>query len=574
MKNYRRALILIIALIMAIGSACSGSTQNGQNSQNDQSGATPAEEATEEPAVDEWKDYTMWISGREQGAVFTDTTKTVEAYEPMEGTAGEFTVANYFAKDMIVPRDRRIVIWGTAPESENGKVVAAEFKGLKGSGVIENGEFSFALNGTLPASSEKGHSLIVRGAEGVEKEYTDVIVGDIWVVSGQSNADLTFTGTVAQSTKDIKALYGDYLDNATADDNIRIMHQINWDLLNKTGITRMSAPQSDVAKATKWHLAERRRVYGGSGTSFSMLGYFFAKELYTINPDVPIGIIMAACGGAPLSLLASTEALAKFPVSLRNTSLTLNNITIPPAGIYNAFMSPLTKVGITGMIFYQGESDAGASLDYCTALKATVEDYRAKFGSDLLFLNVQLTSYGYESGGVKLEGVWDCVPDMRYAQAAVKIDDSINNYEVIPSIDVGWKDGDGDGAHPYYKLELGQRGAQMAAAIVYGIGDMENAGFPIPSRIAYNSTEVVIEFDYAGGGLKTVNGAAVAGFEVKKDGKWVEAEPVISGNRVTIAVDNAQGVRYASALRYFSTDEANLCSGTGNIAVPFSATFD
>ena len=565
MKKHTRALLLIIALIMAVCSSCAGTSQNGQ------SGDDPAK-ATEEP--DEWKDYTIWTSGREAGEAFTDTTKVPEQYEPVAGTAQEFTVANYFNNDMVVPRDRKIVIWGTAPESENGKVVAAEFKGLKGSGTIENGEFSFALAGTLPPSGEKGHTLTVKGAEGVVKEYSDVLVGDIWVVSGQSNADLTFTGTVAQSTTDLRKLYKEYLDGATAEDNIRIMRQINWDLLNKTGQKRMATPQTDVAKATKWQIGERKRVYGGSGTSFSMLGYFFAKELYTLNPDVPIGIIMAACGGAPLSLLVSEDALQKFPASLRNRSLTLNNINMPPAGIYNAFMAPLTKVGITGMIFYQGESDTDKSEDYTIALKATVEDYRAKFGSDLLFLNVQLTSYGYESGGVKLDGVWDTVPEMRYAQSAVKIDGSISNYEVIPSIDVGWKEGDGDGAHPYYKLELGQRGAQMAAAIVYGIGDMESAGFPVPSKIGYNEKEILIEFSYAGGGLKTVDGAALAGFEVKVGGKWQKAEPVIEGNRIRIAVDNAKGVRYAPELRYFSTDEANLCSGTGNIAVPFCVEFD
>ncbi|MBO4326081.1 MAG: hypothetical protein J5950_02275 [Clostridia bacterium] len=575
MKKTRRAamLILTLALVTVIAAGCAGKPQTDPGTQtNAPDGQT--ENPTEEPVVDVLAGYTIWSSGREQGTAAAETSKQVEEYEAVAPTAEEFSVAYYFGNNMIVPRDRKIVIWGTAPESQNGKIVAAEFKGLKGSGTIENGEFSFYLSGTLPASGEKGHSLIVRGADGFEKEFQDVLVGDIWLVSGQSNADLTFTGTVAQSTKDLKNLYGSYLDNATADDNIRIMHQINWNLLNTTGVKRMKTPQTDVTRTTKWQIAERKRVYGASGTSFSMLGYFFAKELYTINPDVPIGIIMTACGGAPLSLLVSADALEKFPASLKNRSLTLNGITIPPAGIYNAFAAPMEKVGVTGIIFYQGESDADKTDDYCIALKASVEDFREKFGSDLLFLNVQLTSYGYESGGAKLEGVWDKVPEMRFAQSIVKIDGSIHNYEVIPSIDVGWREGDGDGAHPYYKLELGQRGAKMAAAIVYGIGDMENAGCPIPGRIGYKDNEIVIEYKYAGGGLKTVNGAAIAGFEVKKGGSWQKVEPVIEGNLIRIAVDNAQGVRYAADLHYTSTDTANLCSGTDNIAVPFSVEFN
>lgn len=565
MKTFRRAALILMALAILLTAGCAKSPA-------DQSGPGDSEstEPTEEPSK-----YTTWKTAREPGAKAPEPSKTIEDYTLMEGTAEEFTVAKYFVNNMIVPRDRRIEIWGTAPETQNGKVVAAEFKGLKGSGTIENGEFCFCLKGTLPASKEKGHSIIVRGAEGTEVEYEDVIVGDIWIVSGQSNADLTFFGTVDPSRKDILALYGDYLDNASADDDIRIVQQINWNVLNATGVKRMQEPQSDFMRNTKWQTAERKRVYGNSASnSFSMLGYFFAKELYTLNPDVPIGMVMGACGGAPLSLLASPEANAAFPKTIKDQSLTLNNFTIPPCGIYNIFMAPLTHVGITGMIFYQGESNALFSKDYSDALKILVEDYRVKFGSDLLFLNVQLTSYGYQSGGVNLDGVWNAVPDLRFAQSEVKIDGSISNYEVIPSYDVGWKDGDADGAHPYYKFELGQRGAKMAASLLYGVGDIEDTGNPVPSKVMYDENEVVVVYSYAGGGLKTIDGAKLQGFEVKIDGKWQKAYAVIDGNKVTIQVANAQGVRYAPELRYFSTESANLCSGTGNISVPFCAEFD
>ncbi|MBR0158532.1 MAG: hypothetical protein IJM24_05575 [Clostridia bacterium] len=560
MKLLKRTGILILALIVALLAGCGGNAVKPSDP-----------DATEDP----YKGYSEWRSARSAGAEAQETSKVIEDYTLMEGTAESFKVAYYFANNMIVPRDRRIEIWGTADEDQNGKVVAAEFKGLKGSGVIENGEFCFALQGTLPASKEKGNSLIVRGAAGTEKEFTDVLVGDIWIVSGQSNADLTFSGTVPKSTLDIKNLYGDYLKNATAEDDIRIMQQINWNLLGtKDGVKRMATPQTDVGKTTKWQIAERKRVNASGTAAFSMLGYFFAKELYKLNPEVPIGMVMGACGGAPLSLLASPTALEKFPKSLRYKSLTLNGTNIPAGGIYNAFMAPLEHVGIAGVIFYQGESDCMESKDYCDALKAMVEDYRVRFGSDLLFLNVQLTSYGYESGGVNLDGVWNYVPDMRFAEAEVKIDGSIRGYEVIPSIDVGWKEGDADGAHPYYKLELGQRGAQMAAAILYGIGNMEDAGFPIPARVLHNNDEIIVLYDYAGGGLKTLNGADVQGFEVKLNGAWQPAQAVIDGNKITVAASGAEGIRYASSLRYTSTDTANLCSGTGNIAVPFSVEFN
>ena len=564
MKPIRRIILVILALIMIAAAGC-------KQPQNDPKATQNGETPTVDPDYD--PDHTGSKTDREPGAQVNETSKTVEDYTLMEGTAEEFTVARYYGNNMVVPRDRKIVIWGTAPEEQNGKVVTAEFKGLKGSGEIKNGEFKFALQGTLPASKEKAN-IYIRGAEGVEKVIEDVLVGDIWVVSGQSNADLTFKGTVAGTDKDITALYGDYLNNASADDDIRLLQQINWSLMSKAGEERMATPQTDIARTTKWKIAEKKKVVGSSvNDSFSMLGYFFAKELYLRNPDVPIGIVMAGCGGASLSLLASKEACAKFPESLRYDSMMLGTYRIPASGIYNAFLAPILNVGITGMIFYQGEANGNNSSDYCYALKTMIEDYREKFGSDLLFLNVQLTSYGYESGGTELVGVWDYVPDMRFAEAEVKIDGSISNYEVIPSIDVGWKEGDKDGAHPYYKFELGQRGAQMAAALVYGIGTMEDAGFPIPSKVSYNDSEVVIKYNYAGGGLKTTDGKDVQGFQVKLDGKWQDVSATIDGNKVVIQATNAQGVRYASELRYFNLDNANLCSGTGNIAVPFCTEF-
>ncbi len=558
MKMFKRMLLIALASVLAVAAAGCGGTKN------------------DGPKT--------WKSGRTAKNLAEEQSKKIESYTLQEGTAEEFTVANYFTDNMIVPRDRRIEIWGTAPESQNGKIVAAEFKGLKGSGEIKDGAFCFALQGTLPASKESGQTLVVKGASGVQKEFNEVIVGDIWIVSGQSNSDLTFFGTVGKSTTDIRALYDDYLKEATEDDAIRILQQINWSLLNKAGVERMSSPQDDIARTSKWQVAARKKVYGSSSSnSFSMLGYFFAKELYKINPEVPIGIVMAGCGGAPLALLASDDARQQFPASLKERTITLNEIVLPYSGIYNAFMAPLTHVGITGMIFYQGESDASLSKEYTDALKLTVEDYHEKFGSNLLFLNVQLTSYGYESGGATMNGVWDDVHNMRFAQAEVKIDGSIDNYEVIPTIDVGWRKGDADGAHPYYKLPIGERGAKMAAAIVYGIGDMESVGHPIPAKISYTKDEIVIEYDYAGGGLKTSDGKEVQGFQIKVGDVWQICFPEVDGNTVTIKAEGASGVRYASELRYnqnkkdltdLTMEAANLTSGTGNIAVPFSVEFD
>ena len=238
-------------------------------------------------------------------------------------------------------------------------------------------------------------------------------------------------------------------------------------------------------------------------------------------------------------------------------------------------MAPLLNVSITGMVFFQGESDSINSDDYGEALIAYVNDLREKFGSNFMFINMQLTSYGYESGGVQLTGIWDCVPDMRYAQSELKMDGSISNYEVITTLDAGWRDGDGDGAHPYYKKVIAQRAAALAAAKIYNIGDINSSGCPVPSKIEYNRKEIVITYDYYGSSLQTQGGGDVTGFEVKQGGEWKAVDKaVIDGNKITISgLDNPEGVRYAPELRYTSTDNANVCSSSGYPAAAFSAEF-
>ena len=123
----KRFLLFILAAIMCLSAAaCSGTSQ-------DEGGATGGGTAQSTPRPG----YKMWTSGRTAPSAVEE--RKTESNAPEEGNAEEFTVANYFSDDMIVPKEKEIVIWGTAPESQNGKIVAAEFKGLRGSAAIENG---------------------------------------------------------------------------------------------------------------------------------------------------------------------------------------------------------------------------------------------------------------------------------------------------------------------------------------------------------------------------------------------------------------------------------------------------
>ena len=498
----------------------------------------------------------------QEGKETSDPTPTItpyptqEPYEFKEGNAKEFTVSGVFSDNMIIQRDQEITIYGFAPESENGNVVNAYLKDIKGSGIIENGKWKVVMQGTLPASKDLGHSLKVVGEEGTEVVFEDVLIGDVWYIGGQSNADLSF---FAEAQK----YYSDELKNIPKDVPIRYFSQLNFDLQSSSKSVR--EPQDNPLKRYKWRKADRNTV-----VSSPMLGYFFASKMLELNPDVPIGVVNVACGGASLSLLAPKEVVDTFPEGMRNKELTLGGTRILDSGIYNAFIHPFIDFGIKGMLFYQGESDTLSSKEYGEALKTYVQDLRDRFREHFYFLNVQLSSYGYTVGGsIQLTGIWDYINDMRNCQAAVKIEDLIYNYEVIPSLDCGWQEGDNDGAHPIYKKPLGDRLAKIAASLVYDIGDMEDVACPIPKAVKFEKDKVIVEYMYAGGGLKIKQGDKLNGFEVLSNGKWDKVDAEIDGNTVVIKGSDIEGVRYGYDLRILEESQITLVSGTDNPAVAF-----
>lgn len=159
---------------------------------------------------------------------------------------------------------------------------------------------------------------------------------------------------------------------------------------------------------------------------------------------------------------------------------------------------------------------------------------------------------------------------MRDAQADIKINNLIYNYEVVTSFDIGWRKGDQDGAHPLYKKPLGERLGKIAASLVYGIGEMENVACPVPEKIQFDNDKVVVDFKYVGGGLKIKAGDKLNGFEVKINDSWEACDAVIEGDKVIVNKSGVTGIRYAYDLRILEETQANLVSGTDFPALAFT----
>jgi len=435
----------------------------------------------------------------------------------------KFTVAEAFSDNMVLQRDEPIRVWGEG-EKEGQKVIVSLGDVVVSTEVNELGNWFLSI--PPQAVNCKPQQLKISNMAET-KIINDVLIGDVWVISGQSNADTIFIGNAQ-----IRALYNDFLEDALESDNIRLLEQ--WRSESMVIPETMATPQKGFTnkERSKWKKADSAKAV----ETFSVMGYFFAKQLSrTLKNNIPIGMIMAASGGSPMSELMPME----LAIAMGYTRAEKENI--PNAGMYNALMAPIQNMSIKGMIFYQGESEQGRYKAYPYQLNWYVEELRRRFKTNFPFYFVQISSHGGDA-----INAWRTIAEVRYSQ--VEAMELIENSHMVVSMDVGWREGDCDWAHPHYKKPVGERLAKVALARDYGVGDIEYASSPIPKKAYFGKDSVKITFDYVGNGLDILIGEALTGFEIKNsENEYQSAEAkIIDRNTIAIkGVENPTAVRYA-----------------------------
>ncbi|MFL9832267.1 sialate O-acetylesterase [Flavobacterium sp. ST-87] len=230
-----------------------------------------------------------------------------------------------------------------------------------------------------------------------------------------------------------------------------------------------------------------------------------------------------------------------------------------PEGLFNAMIAPLTNLKIKGVLWYQGESNAGNPKMYAKALPALIQDWRKKWGQgNFPFLYVQLPNY-METYAEPRESNWAV---LRQAQLESL---SVPNTAMAVAIDLGeWND-----IHPLNKEDVGNRLALLARKIAYGEKSL-NAESPMPLQSVFEKDKVIITFKNIGGGLIAKNGTELKSFAISNDGKhFVWANAKIIGDKVEVwndKISNPTVVRYAWDN---NPDEANLYSKDGLPSTPF-----
>ena len=457
--------------------------------------------------------------------------------------AAEIKIAGVFGDHMVLQRDAAVPVWGWAAPGEK---VTVEFADQKKSVIADASGKWFVKLDPLPACAES-RALMVNA--GHAAKISDVLVGDVWLCSGQSNMGIPMN------------IPNDYLQRRIREANnpqlrlFQTMHQFP------------DAPATNTSGA--WRLAQTNTV-----GSWIAIGYIFGEKLQR-ELDVPVGVIASAMGGTPIESWlprAVLQANPGSPVQLKELeSISPTNtakIARRPTSCFNGKIAPLAPFALKGVLWYQGEGNVHFFEFYPRQFTALMHSWRELFGQPQLpFIATELAPFHQPATAPEDSD------RARFGEAlagAVKAD---GHAWVITIVDGG----DPDQIHPVKKEIPGERFAAMALAKVYGRPGIAHG--PLLELLKIDGDKAVMKFSSVGGGLTVkaqklgkydVTGDAPHGFELAgADRKFFPATACITGkDTVTVTcleVAKPVAVRYAWA----GFPLCNLFNQEGFAAYPF-----
>ena len=488
--------------------------------------------------------------------------------------ATNFTVAKIFSDDMVVQRNEHIRIWGFAPESENGKKVSGEFKGMFSEAIIENGEWTLTFTARLEADTKGADMKIYTDKKTVT--FKNVLVGDVYLIMGQSNAaysvneHISYNGTNNGGGK------------AAIDENSII--RLNY-LNNSGGSYREKGSAyvySDLENTKFW-----TKTTEADTLPFSALGYYFARQMVEkTEGKVPVGMIEVARGGAPLGSFLPNELADSLNTDYYNpaTGVYLTHRSTEHMGryLYNCYLAPIQKYAIAGVVWYQGESDndLGHASAFGERFNAFIEYLRGThnvINKNFPVFVTELASIYQAPAG--FSGTWHHMDIGMIRSFMGLLPSTMKNTYVASSGDV-WTDTTYyNNLHPGCKYQQADRLSDIAMSVIMGKGELDDAAGPYfeSVKISDDKKTAVITLANVGNGLTTADGGkevkGIVGF-ANKDyvlNKVVAKSATITGkNQITVTFDEEiKAVAYFYVTEESYGDTINLCNSAGIPATAF-----
>jgi len=469
------------------------------------------------------------------------------------------TLASVFTHHMVLQQGIPVSVWGTA---RPGNMIRVMFAGqVKTTGVTSDGRWHLSLDpleySSEPRTLSAGYASPAEKSPESETNYVeDILVGEVWFCSGQSNMEMGMSETADRDKELRDAVYP----------GIRLYH-----------IKKNASPFPVERISSRWHECNPKALTAYRWDGFSAVAFFFGRRLHK-ELGVPVGLIQSAFGGSrihpwiPKEALKGIAALRKEYELLERAdreyaeavkvsagavhAFSGNNeySRLKPATLFNAMVFPVLPFVIRGLLWYQGESNVGEGMAYAEKMKALISGWRKKFGRrDLPFYYVQIPPYDY--------GEETLLPSLWEAQEACL---SIPHTGMITAVDMG----DPKELHPPRKREIGERLALLSLWDTYGRNDVRWSG-PVFSGIRIEGNIAVISFDHTEGGLASSDGKPLSCFAIAgPDGIFVPARAEIHGTTVAV---KSERVKVPAFVRFAWTNTSlpNLCNGAGLPARPF-----
>ncbi len=431
-----------------------------------------------------------------------------------------------FSDNMVLQQQSAVAVWGWSAAGEKIYVTNSWSNTVDSTQATGNARWKLTIN--TPAAGGP-HTVTIKGSNTIELK--NVMIGEVWVCSGQSNMQWSSLNGIPEIEAE--------LPNAV-NANIRFF-QIPQ--------TTSEHPQDD-CPAT-WAECNTETL-----KSFSAVAYFFGKKLQA-DLNVPIGLINTSWGGTPAEVWTPKE-LVENDAELKAAAGKLapfNWWPNTPGAAYNAMIAPITSFNIAGAIWYQGESNVGTYDTYDKLMRTLIGSWRKAWNKDIPFYYVQIAPFRY---GDKHTGAL-----LREAQTKTS-GFSKTGMTVITDLVEDVKD-----IHPRQKKQVGERLAGWALAETYTQPGLSYKS-PVFKSFEVNKNKITVHFDHAEGGLalKAGDKKVTEFFIAGEDRVFVPADVKIEGDRVVVSnkqVKNPVAVRFS----FSNTGIGNIFSRSGLPVNPF-----
>lgn len=409
----------------------------------------------------------------------------------------EIRLPAVFSDHMVLQRNSEVTVWGWGAPSERVTIIPEWLNGDTIRTQASNmGKWSARIR-----TVEAGGPYQIRFSGTSEVTLSDVMLGEVWLCSGQSNMEWSANHGIQNGEEEIR--------NANFP-NLRIFQ------LPQIGT---SSPQENCYSQWMHCTPETMR-------KSSAIGYFFGRNL-SEELNVPVGVIVAAWGGTPAEVWTPREVVLADPILADYFYGVTPWWPVEPGVLYNSMIYPIIPYEIAGCVWYQGEANHTRANSYARLMQRLISSWRAGFNKEFPFYLVQIAPFNYQSkdnGPALLREQQAMLPRMMNKVKMITVSDKVDNVDDI---------------HPRDKRSVGRRLSNLALDDLYG-KFVDYYESPVFKEAYRKSNQIIIVFDGVKKGLK-INGDKIEGLKIAgADLVWKETSAKVKDNTLVLSVGDVK----------------------------------